>query len=311
MKIIFMGTPEFAVPSLDILIQAGYDIVAVITAPDRYGGRGRKTLIESDVKKYANSRGLTILQPTNLKSPKFQSKLESLKADIQVVVAFRMLPEKVWNMPPLGTYNLHGSLLPKYRGAAPINWAIINGDTETGVTSFKLKHEIDTGSILLQHRIPIYPFDTAEDLHDRMKWEGAGIVLDSIRIIEEQKIDLKEQLATDVSHAPKLTKKNTELDFSKKSVDIYNMIRGLSPYPTSWFKLDGKHTKVYRAGYRISMHHHASGTVFSDQKTAIEIASSDGYIELYEIQMSGKKRMDIKGLLNGYELKEAKSLVGD
>ncbi len=300
-----MGTPEFAVPSLDILYNAGYDIVGVITAPDRYGGRGRKTLIESDVKKYALKRGLTILQPTNLKSPKFQSKLKNLEADVQIVVAFRMLPEKVWNMPPMGTYNVHGSILPKYRGAAPINWAVINGETETGVTSFKLKHEIDTGSILLQKRIPIYPFDYVNDVHDRMKWVGAEVILDTIELIAGGNPDLKEQKADEVSHAPKLNKENTKIDFDQKSKQIYNLIRGLSPYPTSWFELDGKLTKIYKADYKISQHKMEAGTVVTDQKSLIRIATADGYIELYEIQMSGKKRMDVKGFLNGYTVKNA------
>lgn len=303
-----MGTPEFAVPSLDILYQAGYDLVGVITAPDRYGGRGRKTLIESDVKKYAQNKSLTVLQPTNLKSPSFQAKLKSLGADLQIVVAFRMLPKIVWDMPQLGTYNLHGSLLPKYRGAAPINWAIINGDKETGVSSFKLKHEIDTGSILLQKKIPIYSFDNASDLHDRMKWIGAEIILNTVELIKADDVQLQEQKLTEVSHAPKLNKENTSLDFTKNSKEIYDMARGLSPYPTAWFLLDDKHTKVYRAGYRLENHNHAPGTIRTDQKTRLEIASSDGFIELFEIQMSGKKRMNIQGLLNGYKIKEAVAL---
>jgi len=225
MKIIFLGTPDFAVPSLEILYNAGYDIVGVITSVDKYGGRGRKTLIESAVKKYARSKGLNILQPTNLKSPKFNAKLKALDADIQIVVAFRMLPVMVWDMPPLGTYNLHGSLLPKYRGAAPINWAIINGDTKTGVTSFKLKHEIDTGSILFQKEIPIYESDSAGDLHDRMMWIAADTILESVQSIEKKEARLIPQEDSLVSHAPKLNKENTFIDFNKSTQEVYNLTK--------------------------------------------------------------------------------------
>jgi len=297
-----MGTPEFAVASLDILHQAGYNIVGVITAPDKYGGRGRKTLIESDVKKYAQKNNLKILQPTNLKSQKFQEKLKALKADLQVVVAFRMLPVSVWDMPPLGTYNLHGSLLPNYRGAAPINWAIINGETKTGVTSFKLKHAIDTGSILYQKEIPIYPDDNAGSLHDRMKWVGADVIYETVKSISEGNVNLKEQDESSVSHAPKLNTENTQIDFSLPGKKIYDLIRGLSPYPVAWMNLDGKKTKIYRADYEPGAVDTKPGSYTLDNGL-LKIACADGQIVIQELQMSGKRRMSTKEFLNGYELK--------
>lgn len=304
MRVIFMGTPEFAVPSLDILRVAGYDIVGVITATDKMGGRGKKVLIQSDIKKYAEKHQLNILQPKNLKAPSFISELESLKADVQIVVAFRMLPEKVWNMPAEGTYNLHGSLLPKYRGAAPINWSIINGDSTTGVTSFKLKHEIDTGSLYKQSNIPIYPSDNAGDLHDRMKWIAADLVLETVQAIEAKTIELYPQNEDQVSHAPKLNKENTKINLEDGCLKSYNLIRGLSPYPVAWLDIDGKKAKIYKADYEISDHTHPAGTVMTDNKTYLHLASTDGYIKVLEIQMSGKKKMTIKELLNGYEVKE-------
>ncbi len=304
MKVVFMGTPEFAVPSLDILYQAGYDIVGVITATDKMGGRGQKTLIESDVKKYAKDKNLNILQPKNLKSPKFNATLKALEADIQIVVAFRMLPEMVWNMPPHGTYNLHGSLLPKYRGAAPINWAIINGDLTTGVTSFKLKHEIDTGSLLYQKEIPIYPFDSAGDLHDRMKWIAAEVVLDTVNAVKDDKLNLKAQDESLVSHAPKLNSENTKIDFNKTSKEVYDHIRGLNPYPGAWMKINGKKTKVYEAEYEVIKTDLLAGILKSDNKTYIHIGTKDGLIKIKALKISGKKMMLTKELLNGYKIME-------
>jgi len=304
MRVIFMGTPEFAVPSLDILRTAGYEIVGVITATDKMGGRGKKILIQSDVKKYAEKHKLNILQPKNLKAPSFISELKSLKADLQVVVAFRMLPEMVWNMPPHGTYNLHGSLLPKYRGAAPINWAIINGDKTTGVTSFKLKHEIDTGSLYKQTKIKIYPSDNAGDLHDRMKWVAADLVLETVRAIDNDSINLYPQEESNVTHAPKLHKENTKINLEDGCIKTYDLIRGLSPYPVAWLNLDGKKTKVYKADYKMIRHSHPPGTVLTDNKTYLKLATTDGYIDVLEIQMSGKKKMTTKELLNGYTVKD-------
>jgi methionyl-tRNA formyltransferase len=297
-----MGTPEFAVPSLEVLYNAGYDIVGVITSVDKYGGRGRKKLIESAVKKYAISKNLNILQPTNLKSPKFLEELRSLKADLQIVVAFRMLPVAVWDMPPLGTYNLHGSLLPKYRGAAPINWAIMKGETETGVTSFKLKHEIDTGSILLQETVKIYNDDNATDLHNRMMYVAADTIFNTVLRIENNQITLREQSDQEATHAPKLNKDNTHIDFNNSVKDVYNFIRGLSLYPCAWLNIDDKLTKVYSAEISKKKEEHKAGTIVTDNKSMITVACDDGYIELKEIQMAGKSRMKVKDFLNGYSI---------
>ncbi len=302
MRIIFMGTPDFAVYSLDILHTAGYDIVAVITSPDKYGGRGRKTLIESDVKKYAVSKNLDILQPKNLKSPKFLDELRSYEADLQIVVAFRMLPEVVWNMPPLGTYNLHGSLLPKYRGAAPINWAVIKGESTTGVTSFKLKHEIDTGSICLQKEIPIYLSDTAGTLHDRMKYVAADVVLETVRLIEKEEIKLIPQDNRLVSHAPKLNPENTELTLNITTQEAIQFIRGLNPFPGAWFNLGDKKVKIYEAIKSELTSQHASGTLISDNKSHLSIACQNGNIDILELQYPGKKRMKITDFLNGFDM---------
>lgn len=297
-----MGTPEFAVPSLEILHDAGYDIVAVVTSPDKTGGRGRNKRLESAVKKAAFERDLNILQPRNLKSESFQETLHQLKADLQIVVAFRMLPEKVWNMPPLGTYNLHGSLLPKYRGAAPINWAVINGEKITGVTSFKLKHEIDTGSILLQREMAIFPEDTATDVHDRMMPLAAETVLESVRIIESGNVSLKEQDNSKVSHAPKLTRENTRIDFNKPAEQVYNFIRGLSQYPAAWFELGGESVKVYRTEYIRKNHSQEPGSVQSDNKSYITVTCADGLIKILELKYPGKRKMTTPEFLNGYDL---------
>lgn len=303
MKIVFMGTPEFAVPTLEILYDAGYEIAAVVTSPDRYGGRGRKTLIESDVKKYARSKNLNILQPEKLRSAEFNQELENINADLQIVVAFRMLPEMVWNRPPLGTYNLHGSLLPAYRGAAPINWAIIKGEKITGVSCFKLKHEIDTGSILLQKEIPIYNSDTAGDLHDRMMYIAAETVLESVKRIENGKVVLQEQDNSLVSHAPKLNKENTEIDFKQSTEAVYNFIRGLSPYPGAWIKFEGKELKIFKAAKNKQDHKYKPGTIHSDNRSYISIACMDGFIDLDLIQYPGKRKMEVSSFLNGFEIK--------
>ena len=301
-----MGTPEFAVPSLDILYNAGYDIAAVITSVDKYGGRGRKKLIESAVKKYAVSKNLKILQPKNLKSPKFVEELKDLKADVQIVVAFRMLPVVVWDMPPEGTYNLHGSLLPKYRGAAPINWAIMKGEKETGVTSFKLKHEIDTGSILFQKKIKIYNDDNASALHDRMMYVAADVVYETVVAIGKNQLELQEQSDSMATHAPKLNKGNTEIDFNKPITEVYDFIRGLSIYPAAWFKLDGKLTKVYQSDIDNENYsdQYKPGTILSDNKTYIKVACNDGFISIKQLQMAGKSKMKTKELLNGYNIQE-------
>lgn len=299
-----MGTLEFAVHSLNILVEAGYDIVAVITSVDKLGGRGRKTVMESPVKKYALSKSLKVLQPKNLKSPKFIEELMALKADLQIVVAFRMLPEIVWNMPRHGTYNLHGSLLPKYRGAAPINWAIMKGETVTGVTSFKLKHEIDTGSLLFKKEIPIYPSDNAGDLHDRMKFVAAEVVLDTVLAIENDKLDLIPQDESGVTHAPKLNPENTKINFDQSVEEVYNHIRGLSPFPGSWFDMGVHKVKVYQSAIHHGEAKHQPGIILSDNKTKIDIACANGYIQLLEIQFPGKKRMDVRTFLNGFDISQ-------
>ena len=303
MRIVFMGTPEFAVASLDILYNAGYNIVGVITSVDKLGGRGRKTVIESAVKKYALEKDLNILQPKNLKSEEFGKALKALNADLQIVVAFRMLPEVVWNMPPLGTYNLHGSLLPKYRGAAPINWSVINGDKKTGVTTFKLKHAIDTGSILLQKEIPIYESDNATQVHDRMMYIGAEAVLETVQLLETGKYDLKEQDDSVTSHAPKLNNDNTKINFNQSCETVYNFIRGLSLYPGAWFALSEKKTvKVYSSSFEITRPQVEIGKIISDNKNYIKIACSDGYINIEDVKVSGKKKMLTKDLLNGFDI---------
>ncbi len=297
-----MGTPQFAVASLEILYNAGYDIVGVITSVDKMGGRGRKTVIESAVKKFAVEKGLNILQPKNLKSPKFNEELKALNADLQIVVAFRMLPKVVWNMPKLGTYNLHGSLLPQYRGAAPINWAVINGETTTGVTTFKLKQEIDTGSILMQKEIPIYQSDNATDVHDRMMYVGADLVLESVKKIKKGDITLKEQDDTETSHAPKLNKENTLIDFRQDTVSVYNFIRGLSLYPGAWFKIGKNTAKIFKAEIELEEHNLQSGKLISDNKKYIKVACLDGYINIVDIQISGKRKMAVNELLNGFDI---------
>ncbi len=296
-----MGTPGFAVPSLDILVQNGYEIAAVITSTDKYGGRGNKTLIESDVKKYAMEKGLKILQPKNLKNPEFVEELKSLKVDLQIVVAFRMLPEVVWNMPPLGTMNLHGSLLPKYRGAAPINWAIIKGEKETGVTSFFLKHEIDTGDVLIMDKLDIGENETVGELHDRMMELGAKTVLKSVQIIEKGNYELVPQNDSEVTKAPKLFRENCKIDFNQKTDDVHNFIRGLSPYPAAWTLLDDKTLKIYSASKINETHDLEIGKFISDDKTFIKISTQDGFINIHELQLQGKKRITTKEFLNGYK----------
>jgi len=303
MKIVFMGTPQFAVASLDKLYQAGYDIVGVITATDKMGGRGGKKLIESAVKKYAVEKGLKVLQPKNLKAPEFVEELASLKADLQVVVAFRMLPVVVWDMPPVGTINLHGSLLPAYRGAAPIHWAVIKGEKETGVTTFFLKHEIDTGDILMQRKMEIYDEDTTGDVHDRMMEMGAEVVLESVKKIESKNYELTPQDNSKVSKAPKIHPETCEIDFNKSTVEVYNFIRGMSPFPSSWTTLDDKKLKIFRVtkGYDAPLQD--PGTYYSDGKNFLRFITLDGYVELTELQIQGKRRMSIKDFLNGYQIK--------
>ena len=302
MKIVFMGTPEFAVPSLDILIKNGYDIVAVVTAQDSYGGRGGKQLIQSAVKHYAVEQNLPILQPEKLRNPDFLAQLASYKADVFIVVAFRMLPEVVWNMPTLGTFNLHGSLLPKYRGAAPINHSIIQGDTVTGVTSFKLKHEIDTGDILLRAELPITEEDTAGTLHDKMKVSGAEVILKSVQMLESGQYSFQPQLDKEATPAPKIFHDTCQIDFNQPTDKVYNMIRGLSPYPAAWSVIDDTEVKILKATKIISQDDLLPGQIVTDQKKYLHIKCSDGYIAIDSIKPAGKKILTVSEYLNGHKI---------
>lgn len=305
LRIIFMGTPEFAVASLDALVKAGCNIVGVITAPDKPGGRGMQ-LQQSAVKKYSIENNLPVLQPEKLKNPDFLSALKSLKADLQIVVAFRMLPEVVWNMPPMGTVNLHGSLLPQYRGAAPINWAVINGEKETGVTTFKLKHEIDTGDILLQESFPIGENDTAGEVHDRMKEIGAKLLVRTVKELADATLEETPQLGIDnkqlaiLHHAPKIHTETCEIDWNQPVSTIYNLIRGLSPYPTAFTFLNNKKFKIFSSKKEVITVSVTAGEYKTDGKTFLKFAGTNGFIHLLEIQLEGKKRMKIDEFLRGY-----------
>ena len=304
MKIVFMGTPDFAVASLDALVDAGFDIVGVITAPDKPAGRGQ-TLKESAVKQYAKEKALNILQPAKLKDEAFLSQLRSLKADLQIVVAFRMLPEVVWNMPPMGTINLHGSLLPQYRGAAPINWAIINGETQTGVTTFFLKHEIDTGDILFAEPVNIAPDETAGNIHDKLMEVGAELLVKTVQAIESgdyQETPQDEVMRTELRHAPKLFKDNCLINWSRPAKEVYNLIRGLSPYPTAFTHINQKTLKIFKAEIDGNASNAQPGEYQTDGKTYLKFACEDAFISVTDIQMEGKKRMKIDEFLRGVRL---------
>ena len=308
LRIVFMGTPEFAVASLDALIKAGYNIVGVVTAPDKPAGRGMK-MNESAVKKYATEHGLKVLQPEKLRNPDFLEELKSLNADLQVVVAFRMLPEVVWNMPRMGTINLHGSLLPQYRGAAPINWAVMNGETSTGVTTFKLKQEIDTGNLLLQESFPIGEDESAGEVHDRMKDIGAQLLVKTVKGLVEGTLKETPQAPlvssdsseTELKHAPKIFAETCKIDFSKSVDEVHNLVRGLSPFPGAFTYLDGKMIKILKGKKEITEPKHPKGQIESDNKTFLKFACADGYIHVLEIQMEGKRRMKIEEFLRGYK----------
>jgi methionyl-tRNA formyltransferase len=295
-----MGTPEFAVASLDALVQAGYNIVGVITAPDKPAGRGMK-MNESAVKKYAVEKGLHILQPPKLKDPEFISTLKALQPDLQIVVAFRMLPEIVWNLPPMGTINLHGSLLPQYRGAAPINWAVINGEKETGVTTFKLQHEIDTGNILLQESFPIEDDETAGDVHDRMKEIGAHLLVKTVEgLISGSLAEMPQATDANTKHAPKLFTETCKIDWLNSTAAIHNLIRGLSPYPGAFTYLNDKMLKIYKAKKEMAAHSKQPGDIDTDKKSYLKYAAADGYIHVLELQLEGKKKMPVEEFLKGY-----------
>lgn len=302
LRIVFMGTPEFAVGILDTIYQHNYDIVGVITAPDKPAGRGQKVKY-SAVKDYALEKGLTLLQPTNLKDEAFLGELKSLNANLQVVVAFRMLPEAVWKMPKLGTFNLHASLLPQYRGAAPINWAIINGEQHTGVTTFFIDEKIDTGAMILKEEIAIGPDESAGELHDRLMHLGKDAVIKTLTLIENGKAGTTIQPVTGgLKTAYKLNRDNCKIDWSKPGIEIHNLVRGLSPYPAAWciFKDGGKEwdVKIYETEFTEETHRYEAGTILADKKE-IGIVVKDGLIKVKSLQFPGKKRMTTKEVLNG------------
>lgn len=299
-----MGTPEFAVASLEALLNAGFNVVGVVTAPDKPAGRGMQ-LQQSAVKQFALAHDLPVLQPEKLRDPQFLNALHAWQPDLQVVVAFRMLPEMVWNYPPMGTINVHGSLLPKYRGAAPINWAIINGETETGVTTFKLQHAIDTGNILLQASLPIGADEDAGSVHDRMKALGAatlvktvvGLADGSLTEIPQQQLEQPTQV---LPHAPKIFTDTCQINWNQPTTQVYNLIRGLSPYPAAFTKLDDKTLKIFRAKPVTEATTSSPGQYDTDGKTYLRFTTTDGYIYMEEIQLQGKKRMTIAEFLRGY-----------
>ena len=309
LRIVYMGTPDFAVESLRALVEGGYNVVGVITMPDKPVGRHGSVLQASPVKEYALSQNLPVLQPEKLKDETFLDELRALKDDLQIVVAFRMLPEVVWDMPRFGTFNLHASLLPQYRGAAPINWAVINGDTETGVTTFFLTHEIDTGKIIRQKHLPIADTDNVGTVHDALMAIGAGLVTETVDLLLAGKVDAipQEEFIKDVIElrpAPKIFKDTCRIDWNQPSKRIYDFIRGLSPYPAAWTELvasDGSRQalKVYQAEKRPASHNQAIGVILTDAKSYIDIAVEDGYIRLLDLQLAGKKRMGVKDFLNG------------
>ncbi len=309
-RIVFMGTPPFAVASLDALVKAGFTISAVVTAPDKPAGRGLQ-LQQSAVKKYAVENNLPVLQPVKLKDPAFIDALEALNANVFVVVAFRMLPEIVWNMPPMGTINVHGSLLPSYRGAAPNNWAVINGEKETGVTTFKLKAAIDTGNILLQDKLPITEADTAGTIHDKMMVLGAHLLVTTLHGIINNTLlekDQEEIINNDpnlLKHAPKIFTETCTINWNNTAESIFNLIRGLSPFPGALTKLDDKIFKIFAAQKEICNHQSPAGSILTDNKTYLKFACADGYLHITDLQLEGKKRMQVADFLRGYTIKSA------
>jgi len=300
LRIVFMGSPQFAVASLEAILEAGIEVVGVITAVDKKAGRGKK-MNESAVKKFAIERNLKVLQPKNLKSQKFLAELDGLQADLFVVVAFRMLPEVVFSMPDYGTFNLHASLLPEYRGAAPINWAIINGEKTTGLTTFFIEKEIDTGEILLQKRIDILEQDNAGSLHDKLMSAGSDLVVQTIVGIADDSLSPRKQedFNIDLPLAPKIFREHCEIDFSSSAKTVHDFIRGLSPYPGAWTTINGQNCKIFAADYHEMAHDMEEGDIRSDGKTFISMACSDGQISVIELQLAGKKRMKVSEFLRG------------
>lgn len=312
LRIVYMGTPDFAVEPLRKLVEGGYNVVGVITMPDKPIGRHQTELSASPVKQYAVEHGLKVLQPAKLKDPDFIEELRSLQADLQIVVAFRMLPEVVWAMPRLGTFNLHAALLPQYRGAAPINWAIINGDTQTGITTFFLDHDIDTGSVIQRVPVPILDTDNAEDVHDKLMYLGSDLVVETVDNILADRVHPipQEELVSDepLRPAPKIFKETCRIDWSLGVKRTYDFIRGLSPYPAAWTELlvNGKKSvlKVYATTKEFTTSSESVGTVLTDGKTYLKVALADGYLHLQTLQLAGKKRMEVADFLRGFHATE-------
>lgn len=307
LRIVFMGTPEFAVSTLDAMLTNKFNVVGVITAPDKPAGRGRK-LNESAVKTYALSKGLTVLQPTNLKNENFIAQLKTLKANLQVVVAFRMLPKIVWQMPEYGTFNLHASLLPNYRGAAPINWAIINGEQKTGVSTFFIDEKIDTGEMILQQEVKIAKTETAGELHDKLMVIGSQLVINTLKLIEKGNVTTNPQKETEnIKTAYKLNKDNCFIDWNNPIEKIYNLVRGLNPYPAAWCLLrngnEELNIKVYQVKAIENPHNFEIGALIID-KNKIEVVAKNGLVRLQEIKLPGKRKMDVKSLLNGFKFED-------
>jgi methionyl-tRNA formyltransferase len=310
LRIVYMGTPDFAVESLRVLVENDYNVVGVITMPDKPAGRGYKIQF-SPVKQYALEKGLPLLQPEKLKDTVFLEELKALNADLQIVVAFRMLPEVVWNMPRFGTFNLHASLLPQYRGAAPINWAVINGDTETGVTTFFLTHEIDTGNIILQDKVAIGESETAGDIHDKLMVTGSRLVQKTVdMIIDENVSSMPQPEVTILKSAPKIFKETCKIDWNQNASTVYNFIRGLAPYPAAWSFLktdngDELNVKIFETEKELTTHTFTCGSIVIESPKQVKVAVIDGFIRLKSIQVAGKKRMSVEDFLRGNKLTEA------
>lgn len=312
LRIVFMGTPDFAVTILKTLVETNYNVVGVITAPDKPAGRGRK-LNESAVKAYAKSQELHIMQPTNLKNEEFIKELKALEANLQIVVAFRMLPQVVWQLPEYGTFNLHASLLPDYRGAAPINWAIINGETKTGVSTFFIDEKIDTGEIILQKEVFIDPKEDAGSLHDKLMYVGSQLVLETVKLIETNNVSTTAQpLEEETKTAYKLNRDNCKIDWNDSLLNIFNKIRGLSPYPAAWTYLqnedDTLDVKIYASEVEEQPHPFSNGHIVATKKE-LKVAVTDGFINIKEIKLPGKRKMDVKSLLNGYQFHESAKML--
>lgn len=309
LRIVYMGTPDFAVEPLKKLVENNYNIVGVITNPDKPAGRGQK-LQEAAVKKYAKSQNLNILQPSKFRDESFLNQLHELNADLQIVVAFKMLPEIVWSMPKIGTFNLHASLLPQYRGAAPINWAVINGEEKTGVTTFFLKHEIDTGNIIFQEEIPISPNDNAGIIHDKLMFKGADLVIKTVDAIIQNNypaIDQRDLLSSksEIKHAPKIFTNDCKINWNNDINSIHNLIRGLSPYPSAWSEIVNDDEivkmKIYKSEIEMADHNYSTGNIITDNKTFLKIAVNKGFIKIFELQQAGKRRLNINDFLRGFQ----------